>query len=274
MNNFYIYDSEFEKELESKVNETLDLIKTERAEKRKFYDDEEELLLFDNFTKDLISQVKYLQKQFYKRYTLDDYVQRSPKTKEFIPSPAFSLTLFNSDKLMYNLYVVLLNMNYIAYKSYFVKFAAERAQISKSTVYNKINEMIYLGMIEEFNNCIRLTSQCLTCALQIKNFRHSEVPKDVKAHTKLYLNLRCVGYRSKKSKEIKDKFGYKFTTKKGIIINEHTILYKNRNYIDYNFFITHPKFTTVYVLSRKLAEKPHGNFNAIYLEDAIDYEKY
>ena len=28
-----------------------------------------------------------------------------PKTKEFIPSPAFSLTLFNSDKLMYNLYV-------------------------------------------------------------------------------------------------------------------------------------------------------------------------
>ena len=133
MNNFYIYDSEFEKELESKVNETLDLIKTERAEKRKIYDDEEELLLLDNFTKDLISQVKYLQKQFYKRYTLDDYVQRSPKTKEFIPSPAFSLTLFNSDKLMYNLYVVLLNMNYIAYKSYFVKFAAERAQISKST---------------------------------------------------------------------------------------------------------------------------------------------
>ena len=129
MNNFYIYDSEFEKELESKVNETLDLIKTERAEKRKIYDDEEELLLLDNFTKDLISQVKYLQKQFYKRYTLDDYVQRSPKTKEFIPSPAFSLTLFNSDKLMYNLYVVLLNMNYIAYKSYFVKFAAERAQI-------------------------------------------------------------------------------------------------------------------------------------------------
>ena len=105
MNNFYIYDSEFEKELESKVNETLDLIKTERAEKRKIYDEEEELLLLDNFTKDLISQVKYLQKQFYKRYTLDDYVQRSPKTKEFIPSPAFSLTLFNSDKLMYNLYV-------------------------------------------------------------------------------------------------------------------------------------------------------------------------
>ena len=45
MKNFYNYDSEFEKELESKVEETLDLIKTERAEKRKLYDDEEELVM-------------------------------------------------------------------------------------------------------------------------------------------------------------------------------------------------------------------------------------
>lgn len=268
MNNFYNYDKKFEQELESKVEEKLDSIKTERAEKRTVFDDEEELLLLDKFTKNLVLQTKFLQKQIYKRYRSVNSKNGSTK------STAIFFTLLENDDLMSSMYKILLNMNYIAYTSYFVKIFAKKRNISKSTVYNKINEMIYLGILEEFNNCIRITSSAISCSQNIKNFRHSEVPQDIKSHTKLYLNLIDIGYRHKDSERIKKEMGYKFTTKRAIVINEHTLLYKNKNYIDSEFFIKHSQFTKVYVLSKKLAETKGRSYDLIYLEDAIDYDKY
>lgn len=262
----------FDEELESIAQDSLDEILEDRRSNKEATSVSEvadkESTSNEEYIKLLEEDIKLFKKLIYQKYDTGKYVTKSSKSMSFI------LTIINTDKVINKIYRFLLNMEYIGYKSYIAKIVTENSKVSISTVYLKINEMISLGMLEEFNSTIRLTSKLLSHTLNIKNFRHKEIPKDIKRHTKLYLNMMKVGYRASISKKIKKESDYKFTNKRAIIINEYTILYKNRNYLDSQFFIEHSKFTEVYVLSRKLAEKNGRTYNLKYLEDAIDYDKY
>lgn len=262
----------FDEELESIVQDSLNEILEDRRTNKEYSSAPEvadkKSTSNEEYIKLLEEDIKLFKKLIYQKYDTDKYVTKSSKSMSFI------LTIINTDKVIDKIYRFLLNMEYIGYKSYIAKIVTENSKVSISTVYLKINEMISLGMLEEFNGTIRLTSKLLSHTLNIKNFRHKEIPKDIKYHTKLYLNMMKVGYRASISKKIKKDLGYKFTTKRAIIINENTLLYKNRNYIDSEFFTLHPKFTKVYVLSKKLAKTKGRSYDLLYLEDAIDYNKY
>lgn len=262
----------FDEELESIVQDSLNEILEDRRPNKESTSVSEvankKSTSNEEYIKLLEDDIKLFKKLIYQKHDTNKYVTKSYSSMSFI------LTILNTDKVIDKIYRFLLNMEYIGYKSYIAKIVTENSKVSISTVYLKINEMICLGMLEEFNGTIRLTSKLISHTLNIKNFRHKEIPKDIKRHTKLYLNMMKVGYRASISAKIKNEMGYTFTTKRAIIINEHSLLYKNRNYIDADFFKLHPRFTKVYVLSKKLAETKGRSYDIIYLEDVLDYDKY
>lgn len=266
-NNRYIIDIEKEKEVDNKVEQIVESINEKRSSKNKSKNNDEIVEYDKEYVKKLERSLKLHKKILFNEYKV--------KSKGQEVKTSFIRKAINDNKIYLNIYLILRNMKYIAYKSYLVKYISNKLDISTSEVYASINELIMLNVLEVIDiSSIRLTKDIISTIEQIKNFRHSEVPDNIKNHTKLYLNLINIGYTTKESNTIKKREGYKFSSKRAIIIKEDTILYRNKNYFDAYFFITHGNFKTVYVLSKALASKAGGTYEVKILEDAIEYDKY
>ena len=257
-NNRNILDIEKEKEVDNKVEQIVESINEKRSSKNKSKNNDEIVEYDKEYVKKLERSLKLHKKIFFNEY-----------------EGAFIRKAINDNKIYRYIYLALRNMKYIAYKSYLVKYISNKFDVSTSEVYDSINELIMLNVLEVIDiSSIRLTKDIISNIEKIKNFRHSEVPDNIKNHTKLYLNLINIGYTTKESNTIKKQEGYKFSSKRAIIIKEDTILYRNKNYFDAYFFITHGRFKTVYVLSKALVSKARGCYEVKFLEDAIEYDKY
>ena len=263
----YILDIEKEKEVDNKVEQIVESINEKRSSKNKSKNDDEVIKYDNEYVKKLERSLKLHKKILFNEYQINS------KGKSVTTS--FIRKTMNDNKIYRNIYLILRNTKYIAYKSYLVKYISNKFDVATSEVYAAINELIMLNVLEVIDvSSIRLTKDIISNIEQIKNFRHSEVPDNIKNHTKLYLNLISIGYTTKESNAIKKQHKYNFSSKRAIIIKDDILLYWNKSYFDANFFIKHSRFKTVYVLTKALADKPQRYFEVKFLEDAIEYDKY
>lgn len=267
-----IFDSLLDEQINAKVIDDFERFKEERSNKDITNDisiEEDPSLVY----------LKFFRKLIFTRYNEDSFLFKL--TDE---STSFIFTIIYNDSVMRLVYFVLRNTNNIAHKSYLVNYVYHLclkngySDLSQDNIYKTLNNMIILGIIENVDKGVRFTSSFMNSIFvdnkKKKNYRHKEVPHDLKSHTKLYINLISVGYIASVSNTIYEEESYNFSKKRAILIDKETILYRNRNYFDSDFFLTHTNFKTVYVLSDKLASKNDRLFDVKLLEDCIDYEKY
>ena len=275
MDNKIDYKLEDKEELYENVEQGFELIKAQRSESNKAIKtntgetDTDETNIDKKYVKELEGNIKTILKILYK--------DRVTKTNEGIYITQYIRGVIKGDKVYNYICMLLSNSRNIAYRSYLAKMIVKKYEISKGEAYAKINELILFNVIENIDKSVRFTSTMMTKIFKIKNYRHSEVPSDMEAHTKLYFNLIAVGYRNEKEEKIINTKGCTFGRKRAIVIDEHTLLYRNRNYLDAEFFLRNSSFKTIYVLSEKLVkltQKECRTYEVKLLEDAIDYEEY
>lgn len=184
--------------------------------------------------------------------------------------------------------VILYNSEYILNRSYMSKFISKKCACSLTTVYDKINELEQLCLVEVVDTSVRLTKLAIKTVFKndVKDIRYK---KDSKERSKLRINMYAKGYRKRVQEEMERKLNVNLRKEKIFILKDNSVLLTEKEmtgtrqgYIaDIISKIDRQKIDekgerikAIYVISRALENKSIHVINTKMLEDAIDFKEY
>lgn len=137
--------------------------------------------------------------------------------------------VINRDEIYKNIIALLNNSEYILNKSYLVKYISYKTEVSKTTVYNKLDELIQLDVVEYVGESVRLTRLAIRNILK-KDIKTINYKTDSKTRTKLRINMYSKGHTNSKqinankklSKILNQEIDLK--TEKIMVLNDKEIL--------------------------------------------------